>query len=738
MPPAQQGDDPTRPSLTYAGEKRNAGGRPTAVEMAAKDPTQLRLSFGVLPSATGNPGGIRPPGTGRDRTARNGGLLAPPAAAAPPKIPSAVAGGSTWSDVPERSTGAAQLSGTLDLDAAMAAVREGRGESLTKRQLVALLVGLLAGGGPLGTSAVATGMVAPTSSPVVGTPLPDMMDDSAPPAATPVQPGTRSQALPPVDRCSGVETPQREPVPPPWATEPSPVQEDAAARMARWADYEPLPGDFEMEQWETVSPASKSKGKGKGKAPKVSPPTFTETPDPPKRVILRVSPPKAKAGEADNTSTLTKVVFDGIPTGTTFLGFSRILDKFYAECAGVVGSDFPVAPMTASTHLLGQGGWVVSYKDAETATRVLGQDPGRLAAAAGIDPALADIHRPGTATRRGEQVTAKTARSVYMHIEPTILGEIWDVVRSEIRKDIEDPQWASYGVDPAGKARKPAIPSIPAHRVLLQEALVGALRAPEGSTFENVQILGVTGAVIGLLSSAEAATRAIAEGIMAPALARRIVARAAHRPDQRGGLAFCTRCMGVGHRPHQCDQKPRCRVCGGSGHPESNGVCPKNKRHPAQPAGNNPFCVLCGMPGHKAGAPTCAEMQRTRKTLTKGADGTYADSVAAVRAARVEAARVTASAVRAGAGGNAWANPLPGTGAAAAHAGGARAHGHPQAQADLKMDRLERALHEMQAQMAMMMQVISAGLPPAAPRAAPASQVQECDQSVTPSLAMQD
>ena len=152
--------------------------------------------------------------------------------------------------------------------------------------------------------------------------------------------------------------------------------------------------------------------------------------------------------------------------------------------------------------------------------------------------------------------------------------------------------------------------------------------------------------------------------------------------------------------------------------------------------------MLCGLPGHKAGAASCAEMQRTRKTLAKGPDGTYAEAVKAARSARVEAAKVTASSVAAGTskGANAWTAPLPGTRTSVANggAGAARGQGHQPAQVDQKMDRLERALYDMQTQMAMLMQIFMASQPSTAQGAALASQVQERDQLVASSLDMHD
>ena len=729
--------DPSRVPAAISGDRRNLGGRPTAVDLAARDPKQQRLAFATAPVSLGTHGSAevgRPLGEGTTRRA----TLAPPPAV--PERPRNKLGTSA----PERSTGAPATGPEATATAAIHAIRNGKGESLTKEQLLAVILGLLTGSIPLGAHTAGAGAAGRSGLPVAES---TQGHHSAP--------KTRSRRVRDAQEGAALTLPWDDDVtmndhqgesPANHAPHPPSAQETNADFVDVWADYEPTPSDLgdvsDGDEWECFD-GRKPKGAARVvPAPQVSPPTSTQTPIPPKRVALRVSPPKAKAGEGDKTTPDTKVVFDGIPKGTTFLGFSRILDRFYAACAGRPGSDFPVAPLTASTHLMGQGGWVVSYWDADVATRVLGQDPALLAAAAGIDPTVADIHRPGMKTRRGEQVSAKTARSVFMHLEPTVLGEIWDEVRTNIaKKDIEDPQWAPYrDLDRTGQKRQPAIPTIPAHRVMLEQALMGLLQAPEGSAFETLQVLGKTGAIIGVLPSAEAATRAIAEGIRAPALARRIVARAAHSPDQRGGLSFCTRCLGVGHRPHQCDQKPRCRVCGASGHPESNGECPKRKRHPSHPKGNGPFCVLCGLSGHKAGAPSCVEMQRTRKALAKGPDGTFADAVKAARAARVEAAKVSAKSVSPGVKGNAWVTPLPGTGAARARPDGVGATSSTQqhSQSDLKMDRLERALHDMQAQMAEIMQIIMAGHVSSALGASQLSQVQESDRQVASSLNMHD
>lgn len=685
------GKESSRGPSTVAGDRRNVGGRPTGVELAARDPRQQRLSF----ASSSSP---------QQKT----GLLIPPAAASKAK--------------------AATPAPMSEMDVALKAVREGRGESLTKKQMLALLVGLLSGD------------AAPQSGGEAGK------------RPSTVETAQRSEDILVVAEKSA----QKSPVGPSPGVHASSGRDDAGVGEPRIEHVNVFVGPPVQDQmiddevgrevdanvpaaedgWQQVPAQSKRKNTApKPKpGPQVSSPKLTHEP---KRVVLKVAPPKARPVEGDKTTPDTKVVFDGIPPGTTFLGFSRILDRFYRSCAALTGSDFPIAPVTTSTHLLGQGGWVVSYREAEMATKVLAQDPAILAEAAEIDVEAADIHRPGALTRKGERMCDKASRSIFMHLEPTLLGEIWDEVRAALRKDIEDPQWASYGIDPKGKQPKPAIPTIAAHRVLLEEALMRILRAPAGSKFERIQILGSTGAIIGLLSSAEGAACAIAEGIQAPELARSIVARMALSPDQRGGLAFCTRCLGVGHRPHQCDQRPRCRSCGGSGHPESNGQCPKQKRHPSQPKGGEPFCVLCGMAGHKAGAPSCVEMKRTRKSLSKGPDGTYADAVKAVRAARVEAAKTTLNAVAASRPTNSWSNPLQVAGEKEVDR---VVSSTPTGQFSLKIDRLERALLEMQSQMSMMMQVIMAGhsSPQTTSQVDLVSQVQEDDRLITSSLSMRD
>ena len=714
------------------GDKRDVGGRPTAVALAAKDRTQLRLSFGPSGISGRKLVADAPAGTRTGHPTRGSGLAPPPKPQAQPKGPSKPKGNARAQNVPERSGSAPKPAASSDMAVAIKAVKEGRGESLTKKDLLALLVGLLESGTHSSTPAPALEEETQPSG-ADGRPSKRVRGDGGAAVAAPPPPARLTPSDPmPVDTGTGT---------PPATADGWTAEEMAEADgfMALGAQIEASVEDPDPSWTPAPAKASRSKGKGKAKAdpPQVSVPTPTQTPDPTKRVALRVSPPKAKAGEGDKTTPDTKVVFDGVPTGTTFLGFSRTLDRFYRTCAERDGSDFPESPVTASTHRLGQGGWVVSYRDADTATKVLAQDPAIFAAVAGIDPAIVDIHRPGSPTRRGERVTATTDRSVFIHIEPALLGEIWDEVRAAVAKVDGDTQWAPYAADAKGRSPKPGVPTIPAHRVLLEAALMESFRPPEDTTFEKVQVLGSTGAIIALMSSVEGATRAIAEGIQVPALGRSLVARKALRPDQRGGLAFCSRCLGVGHRPNQCDQKPRCRTCGASGHCESLGVCPKHKKHEGQPGGKEPFCVLCGTSGHKAGAPTCAEMRRTVKTLAKGPDGTYAASVVAARTARVAAAKVTLTAVAAGARGNAWSNPLPGTGGTVGRGGpGQSVPAQESPQAALKMDRLERALLEMQTQMCMMMKVIMAGHSHTAPGADSASQAQEDDRMIASSLAM--
>ena len=122
---AEVSEDSPRPTATSAGDKRNVGGRPTAVDVAAKDPKQQRLSFGSTAPSTGKAGADGHSGVNRDGSQRRSALLSPPAATARPKSTPKGKGGDTCSDVPERSADAGGTGGTPELDAAVAAVREG-------------------------------------------------------------------------------------------------------------------------------------------------------------------------------------------------------------------------------------------------------------------------------------------------------------------------------------------------------------------------------------------------------------------------------------------------------------------------------------------------------------------------------------------------------------------------------------------------------------------------------------
>ncbi len=162
------------------------------------------------------------------------------------------------------------------------------------------------------------------------------------------------------------------------------------------------------------------------------------------------------------------------------------------------------------------------------------------------------------------------------------------------------------------------------------------LSAPVNSQIVRVQVVGITGGILVEFSTVEAAQAAVSHGILCRALGRSLVARPSNHPDQRGGLSFCTRCLGVGHRPHQCGERARCRECGQTGHCASNGLCPKGRRHPSKPKGSKMFCVCCLQEGHKAGAPSCTDLRQLRSRMSRGSDGTYTAAIEKERAARTQ------------------------------------------------------------------------------------------------------
>ena len=723
---------PVSLTVTSGGDKRDTGGRPTTVALAAKDRTQTRLAFGTSgASAVLTPAdavaGMRP-----GLLTRGTGLAPPPTLPARPKSAIKAKASARARDLPEGS-GAVPESA---LAAAIRTVKEGRGESLTKKDLLALLVGLLesgytqtptanvlegaaAGGRGEGRPSKrgrtdATDGVALFQGDVDASVLPPYV----PPMPVPVDDPMGSETH--VQKVRGADAHHAHP--------PCPAADATAALEERYIN--PVWDDAPPKQPRAKGIAEKAR-----KGPEVSPPRATDAPTPTKRVPVKVSPPRAKAKEGETPSPMTKVVFDGVPMGTTHLGFSRILEKFNLECSSTPGSTYPESPVTASVHLLGQGGWVVSYADADTATLVLGQDPAVFAAAVGVEPSAVDIHRPGAATKRGLRVAAVSSRSIYLHLEPTILGEIWGKVAATLPGIVAKGPERAPSAGHKAPTHTPGIPSLPAHRELLQDALRDIFVPPEGEAFEKVQVLGKTGAIIIVMMTPEGAAKAISEGILARSLARRMVVRMAHSPDQRGGRAFCTRCLGIGHRPHQCGEKSRCRVCGEAGHCAALGVCPKQHRHPAHPKGEALFCVSCGVVGHRAGAATCAELLRAKQGLAKGADGSYVGSVAAARTARVDAAKVTAKGVSAAPGMGAWATPLRGV---AAPGTGPSVRPGVDVQASLKIDRLERALHDMQEQLSMLVKVMMASQKPAAVAADDAAREAEEDREIAHSLAMQD
>jgi hypothetical protein len=445
----------------------------------------------------------------------------------------------------------------------------------------------------------------------------------------------------------------------------------------------------------------------------------TLTPSHSSRVPIRVAPPKYHMSSSrESAAPPNLVVFDGLIKDLAHIAFGSILGRFHTICSSrMVG--FPSAPVVASVHPLGGGGWTVAYADPAIAERVLSQPPFLLAEAADMDLPLADIHRPGAPTRKASETSSKVSRTVFLHLEPAVLHEISESARPQ--SEDSDPSGACTKCNSTDhatsactsvnqvKSRKDrgqgGVPRQRDDKTRLESALATMFEPPAGSSILQVQVAGSTGGLLVEFDSFSAAERVIEAGLLCPALGRCITARASRHPDQRGGLPFCSRCLGVGHRPHQCGEKARCRTCGKTGHREANGVCPKNMRHPGKPRGESLFCVCCGQVGHKAGAPTCPELTRTRNTLSRGPDGSYLDSVIAMRNARTTALSESSAVQQPTATGstpttsrstpNAWSKPLAGVSTNSTS---------QQAQ----IDRLERMVTGLQDQIALLLNGLGA------------------------------
>jgi hypothetical protein len=599
---------------------KNVGGRPTSMQRAARDPTQQRLSF-ASPAVPTPPG----PASVHHNTSKTHGATAGAVGSTTtrpegrvfeePNVDSEI--------IAARARGMPLAHLTLSLPAearqSMSAISEGRGKTLSTDDLLVLVASLVtAMTGTLTPSAESPGTL-PLHGP--SRKRPRQADGSTPPPSVPV-----SHDLG-------------------YSTTPS--------TMPLGTPADPMV----TSEWTTVGAAqrglsSTSRGDQSSRS-NTSIPGFDQVSVPRNqvsktpRVSLRVALPKST--RTDSIVPPNLVVYDGLPHSLTHMSFGKILGMYHDELAKSRDMvNFPDTPMVASIHRLGQGGWTVAYSDATVAEQLLAQDSSLLAKLVEIDPSQVDIHRPGSPTKKAGNTSSRVSRTVFGHLEPETLGEMFSEVLGvgEV-VSVRPPTDRVEGMatpEPAHTNRSKAsgrglrstvgVPSKPEDRQRLEEALCQALKSPAGGHVTKVQIVGATGGMLIELSTAEAAEIAISQGLRCPSLGRRLIVRASHHPDVRGGLPFCTRCLGVGHRPHQCGEKARCRECGLNGHCAVDGRCPKGKRHPNKPKGSTAFCVCCGQDDHKAGAPSCPDLRQLRQRMARGPDGSFLAAIEQERAIR--------------------------------------------------------------------------------------------------------
>ena len=153
----------------------------------------------------------------------------------------------------------------------------------------------MSGAVPLGSAAPGTGNATPTGRRVAKTHQTVGMEDEEPSVRPPVPPAPASQTLPPA---SGTE---EETHAAPGASDMDTDCETAEERVEMAAfEAENGPDSLYLPEYGKTGPewtpvVPKGKGKARTAAPQVSPPKPTQTPDPPKRVALKVSPPESES-----------------------------------------------------------------------------------------------------------------------------------------------------------------------------------------------------------------------------------------------------------------------------------------------------------------------------------------------------------------------------------------------------------------------------------------------------------